>query len=159
MYLRRQGERYIASSCRSQSGGLGKGAGRSIKRTMQPRNGLPRLILLVETGFVVGDSLEIRGSLELPDRTIRAAVPGVRVTDQPHSLNHLSRHPNRGAPMHTLIRIAMRGGMEILGLDPYQSETQYLEGFLRDIAERRQSGYLSASLTAPASHPRTKAGE
>ena len=64
MYLRRQGEGYVASSCRSQSGGLGKEAGRSIKRTMQPRNGLPRLILLAGTGFVDGDSLIIRGSLE-----------------------------------------------------------------------------------------------
>jgi hypothetical protein len=66
MYLRRQGEGYVASSCRSQSGGLGKDAGRSIKRTMQPRNGLPRLALLAETGFVDGDALEIRGSLESP---------------------------------------------------------------------------------------------
>ena len=32
--------------------------------------------------------------------------------------------------------------MEILGLDPYQSQTQYLEEFFRDFPERRQSGYL-----------------
>ena len=42
--------------------------------------------------------------------------------------------------MHRLIRIATRGVMEILGLDPYQSQTQYLQAKLGAIAERRQSG-------------------
>ena len=36
--------------------------------------------------------------------------------------------------------LATRGVMEILGLDPYQSETQYLEENLRAIGEWRQSG-------------------
>ena len=54
----------MASSCRSQSGGLGKRTGRSMKRTMQRRKGLPRRVLLAETGVVGGDSLIIRGSLE-----------------------------------------------------------------------------------------------
>jgi hypothetical protein len=31
--------------------------------------------------------------------------------------------------------------MEILGLVPCQSETQYLEGIFRVLQERRQSGY------------------
>ena len=47
------------------------------------------------------------------------------------------------SPLHRLIRIATRGVMEILGLDPYQSETQCLEGFFRDVAEWRQSGCMS----------------
>jgi hypothetical protein len=42
--------------------------------------------------------------------------------------------------LHRLFRIATRGVMEILGLDPYQSETQYLEGFFRDLAERKYGG-------------------
>jgi hypothetical protein len=66
MYLRRRGEEHMTSSCRNQPGGLGKHAGRNITRTMQPRNRLPRRVLLVEAGFVVGDSLIIRGSLESP---------------------------------------------------------------------------------------------
>ena len=64
MYLRRRGEVHVASSRRSQPGGLGKRAGRSIKRTMQPRNHMPRRELLAETGVVGGDSLIDRGSLE-----------------------------------------------------------------------------------------------
>jgi len=44
--------------------------------------------------------------------------------------------------MHSLIWIATRGVMEILGLDPYQSETQYLERFLRAIAKRKYGGNL-----------------
>ena len=56
----------MASARRSQSGGLGKHAGRSMKRTMQRRKGLPRRILLAETGFVGGDSVIIRGSLASP---------------------------------------------------------------------------------------------
>ena len=46
-------------------------------------------------------------------------------------------------PLHRSLWIGTRGVMEILGLDPYQSQTQYLEGFLRDFPERIQSGYLS----------------
>ena len=54
----------MASSCRSQSGGLGKRTGRSMKRTMQRRKGLARRVLLAETGVVSGDSVIIGGSLE-----------------------------------------------------------------------------------------------
>lgn len=50
------------------------------------------------------------------------------------------------SPLHRLIRIATRGVMEILGLDPYQSETQYLEGKIRVIAKRKQSGNAVAAL-------------
>jgi hypothetical protein len=44
--------------------------------------------------------------------------------------------------MHRLILIATRALMEILGLDPYQSETQYLEGKFRALAKRKYSGNL-----------------
>ena len=53
MYLGRRGEEHMTSSRRSQPGGRGKQAGRSIKRTMQLRKGLPRRLLLAETGGVV----------------------------------------------------------------------------------------------------------
>jgi hypothetical protein len=49
MYLRGRGEVHVASSRRSQSGGLGKRAGRNITRTMQLRNRITRRILLAET--------------------------------------------------------------------------------------------------------------
>jgi hypothetical protein len=39
--------------------------------------------------------------------------------------------------------------MEILGLDPYQSETQYLEGFFRGIAEWKQSGNVGCRFQNP----------
>ena len=52
------------SSRRSQSGGLGKRAGRNMKRTMQPRNGLTRRVLLAETASWVATRLIVRGSLE-----------------------------------------------------------------------------------------------
>ena len=42
--------------------------------------------------------------------------------------------------MPRLIWLATRALMEILGLDPYQSETQYLEGKIRVSAKRHQSG-------------------
>ena len=42
--------------------------------------------------------------------------------------------------MHRLILIATSALMEILGLDPYQSETQYLEGKFRALAKRKYSG-------------------
>ena len=47
------------------------------------------------------------------------------------------------SPLHRYIYICTEALMEILGLDPYQSQTQYLEGFFRDFPERRRSGYLS----------------
>lgn len=37
------------------------------------------------------------------------------------------------SPLHRLIRIATRGVMEILGLDPYQSETQYPKVFFETL--------------------------
>ena len=40
----------MTASRRSQPGGPGKHAGRSMKRTMQRRNPLPRRVLLAETG-------------------------------------------------------------------------------------------------------------
>ncbi len=43
--------------------------------------------------------------------------------------------PNGSASMPKLIWIATRGVMEILGLVPFQSETQYLEQKFRVIAE------------------------
>lgn len=49
--------------------------------------------------------------------------------------------------------------MEILGLDPYQSQTQYLEGILRCIAERRQSGCLSPFCLFSVSTKWEKSGE
>ena len=50
------------------------------------------------------------------------------------------------SPLHRLIRIATRAVMEILGLDPYQSQTQYLEGNFRGIAKWKQSGNAVAAL-------------
>jgi len=44
------------------------------------------------------------------------------------------------ASMPGLIWIAKRGMMEILGLVPCQSETQYLEGKIRALAKRKYSG-------------------
>ena len=64
MYLRRHDEEYKTSSCRNQPGGLGKHAGRSIKRTDAAPKSLTRLSLLVETAIVGGDSIGFRGSLE-----------------------------------------------------------------------------------------------
>jgi hypothetical protein len=64
MYLRRQGEEHVTSSCRNQPGGLGKHAGRSIKRTDAAPKSRIRRLLLVETGIVSGDSIGFRGSLE-----------------------------------------------------------------------------------------------
>jgi len=53
----------MVASRRSQPGGLGKHAGRSMTRTMQRRKFKPRRILLAETGVVGGDSVIRRGSL------------------------------------------------------------------------------------------------
>ncbi len=64
MYLRRQGEEHMTSSCRSQSGGLDKQAGRRINRTMQPRNRTPVGYCWQRRALVDGDSLLNRGSLE-----------------------------------------------------------------------------------------------
>ena len=44
--------------------------------------------------------------------------------------------------MSRLFWIAKRGVMEILGLDPYQSETQYLEEFLRESRSGNKSGKI-----------------
>ena len=44
--------------------------------------------------------------------------------------------------MPRLIWLATRALMEILGLDPYQSETQYLEGKFRVSAKRQQCGNM-----------------
>jgi len=52
-------------------------------------------------------------------------------------------HFHHWSPLHRFIWIATNALMEILGLDPYQSQTQYLEGSFRDFPERIQSGYLS----------------
>jgi protein-arginine kinase activator protein McsA len=49
MYLRRQGEEHVTSSCRNQPGGLGKHAGRSIKRTDAAPKLRIRRLLLAET--------------------------------------------------------------------------------------------------------------
>lgn len=53
----------MTSLRRSQSGGLGKHAGRSIKRTMQRRKHEPRQGLLAEAGSCGGDSVLRGGSL------------------------------------------------------------------------------------------------
>jgi len=50
--------------------------------------------------------------------------------------------PSRDTSPDALIRIATRGVMEILGLDPYQSETQYLDEEFRGIEEWKQSGNM-----------------
>src|SRR5207245_9911780 len=59
----RRSVEHVIASRRSKPGGPGKYAGRSMKRTMQRRNPLPRRVLLAETGTVGGDSLIARGSL------------------------------------------------------------------------------------------------
>ena len=46
--------------------------------------------------------------------------------------------PSRITPLYRLSLIGTEALMEILGLDPYQSETQYLDGKLRAIGERQQ---------------------
>src|SRR5439155_6557892 len=48
--LRGRGAEDVTASRRSQPGGPGKHAGRSMTRTMQRRNPLPRRALLAETG-------------------------------------------------------------------------------------------------------------
>src|SRR2546425_1660352 len=54
----------LTLSRRSQPGGLGKRAGRNIKRTMQPRNDSTRQLLLAETALWLATRLIRRGSLE-----------------------------------------------------------------------------------------------
>jgi len=61
--LRRQSEEHMTPFCWSQSGGLGKHAGRSMKRTMQRRNTYPRQELLAEAGIGGGNSVLRGGSL------------------------------------------------------------------------------------------------
>jgi hypothetical protein len=51
-------------------------------------------------------------------------------------------HPMLCSPLPRLIMVATRGVMEILGLDPYQSQTQYLGHFDRDSINRKCSGNL-----------------
>jgi hypothetical protein len=50
------------------------------------------------------------------------------------------------AHFHRSFKIAPIAMMEILGLDPYQSQTQYLEGKFRVTEEWKQSGYAVAAL-------------
>jgi hypothetical protein len=57
---------FLTPFCWSQSGGLGKHAGRSMKRTMQRRNTYPRQELLAEAGTCGGDSVLWGGSLTSP---------------------------------------------------------------------------------------------
>jgi hypothetical protein len=47
---------------------------------------------------------------------------------------------------HRSFKIAPITMMEILGLDPYQSQTQYLEGKFRVTEKWKQSGYAVAAL-------------
>jgi hypothetical protein len=49
------------------------------------------------------------------------------------------------AHFHRSFKIAPIAMMEILGLDPYQSQTQYLEGKFRVTEEWKQSGYAVAA--------------
>jgi hypothetical protein len=49
-------------------------------------------------------------------------------------------HSRRLSSLPALITVATRGVMEILGLDPYQSQTQYLGLFDRDSGHRKYSG-------------------
>jgi hypothetical protein len=64
------------------------------------------------------------------------------------SADSISAHPTPfphsmpWASLHRLIIGATRGVMEILGLDPYQSQTQYLGLFDRDSMNRKYSGNL-----------------
>ena len=50
------------------------------------------------------------------------------------------------AHFHRSCKIAPIAMMEILGLDPYQSQTQYLEGKFRVTEKWKQSGYAVAAL-------------
>jgi len=68
MYLRRRGGEHVISSRRSQSGGLGKHTGRSIKRTDAAPKSKTRRELLAETDVAGDDSLQDRGSLEPPTK-------------------------------------------------------------------------------------------
>ncbi len=71
----------------------------------------------------------------------------------PFSYSHL------WSPLHRYIYICTEALMEILGLDPYQSQTQYLEGIFRDFPERRRSGYLSPLCLFSVSTPWEKSGK
>jgi hypothetical protein len=55
---------------------------------------------------------------------------------------HHSPSSSRVTPHVRLIVLATRGVMEILGLVPYQSQTQYLEGYLRVTSKRKYSGNI-----------------
>jgi hypothetical protein len=77
------------------------------------------------------------------------------------SLSQLPQYSGRGASMHRLIWIATRGLMEILGLDPYQSETQYLQTKFGVPANRKYSGNLFPLcflFISTFCHPSTKSG-
>ncbi len=56
------------------------------------------------------------------------------------------------ASFRRLIKIGRDVLMEVLGLDPYQSQTQYLEGFFRGIEGWKQSGNGVAALFPPCCH-------
>jgi hypothetical protein len=60
---------------------------------------------------------------------------------------------------HRSFKIAPIAMMEILGLDPYQSQTQYLEGFFRRIGKRKQSGNVVATLLPLCFHFFTVSGK
>ena len=57
----------------------------------------------------------------------------------PFSYSHL------WSPLHRHIYICTEALMDILGLDPYQSQTQYLEENFRGIAKWKQSGNAVAA--------------
>ncbi len=66
------------------------------------------------------------------------ALSADSISAHPKPFSH-SRHLSS---LPALIMAATRGVMEILGLDPYQSQTQYLGLFHRDSRKRKYSGNL-----------------
>jgi hypothetical protein len=64
----------------------------------------------------------------------RVSSSGLRTLSLSHTLLGAPPRSERGARIHRLIELGIRGVMEILGLDwslPIQSQTQYLEGIFR----------------------------
>jgi hypothetical protein len=62
----------------------------------------------------------------------RVSSSGLRTLSLSHTLLGAPPRSERGARIHRLIELGIRGVMEILGLDwslPIQSQTQYLEGY------------------------------
>ena len=66
----------VSSFRRSQSGGLGKRTGRSMKRTMQRRKDPPVEYYWQRRAVVEGDSLIFRGSLVPGGATVTGRHPG-----------------------------------------------------------------------------------